>query len=63
MLGGIAAFCVNDAVVKTLTRALPPGEIMAVRGVFVVAIMLAVLPRLGLAPRPAGPLGHPARAG
>lgn len=50
MLGGIAAFCVNDAVVKTLTRALPPGEIMAVRGVFVVAIMLAVLPRLGLAP-------------
>ena len=31
MTGGIAAFGINDAIVKTLTGSLPVGEIMALR--------------------------------
>ena len=33
----MACFCVNDAFIKALTARVPIGELMAVRGVFVVA--------------------------
>lgn len=47
MIAAIAAFCVNDAMVKLLAARLPLGEIIALRGVLVVGLMLVLLPRLG----------------
>ena len=44
----MGAFCVNDAFIKDLSRRAPIGQLMAVRGVFAVGLMLAILPRLGL---------------
>ena len=44
----MAAFCVNDAFIKDLSTRAPIGELMAVRGVFAVALMLVILPWLGL---------------
>jgi drug/metabolite transporter (DMT)-like permease len=44
----MACFCINDAFVKELSTRAPIGQLMAVRGVFAVALMLAVLPLLGL---------------
>jgi drug/metabolite transporter (DMT)-like permease len=44
----MAAFCINDAFIKELSARAPIGQLMAVRGVFAVALMLAVLPLLGL---------------
>ncbi|HEX6014451.1 MAG TPA: DMT family transporter, partial [Geminicoccaceae bacterium] len=44
----MASFCVNDAFVKALSARTPIGEIMAVRGVFAVALMAALLPWMGL---------------
>lgn len=49
-VAAVGTFCVNDAVVKLLTARLPPGEIVALRGLLVVAILLLVLPRLRLRP-------------
>lgn len=37
MLGAMAAYAVNDALVKASTQALPPGQVLAVRGVFATA--------------------------
>ncbi len=56
MVGGIAAFGINDAIVKLLTSRLPVGEIMSLRGIFVVILMLILLPLVGLRPgRPDAP--------
>ena len=44
----MACFCVNDAFIKTLSTRVPVGQLMAVRGVFAVALLLVLLPRLGL---------------
>ena len=44
----MAAFCVNDAFIKALSTRAPIGQLMAVRGVFAVALLLVLLPRLGL---------------
>lgn len=55
MVGATASFCVNDVFVKSLSARLPIGEIVAVRGLFVVLLMLALLPRVGL------PIGRPDR--
>jgi drug/metabolite transporter (DMT)-like permease len=44
----MAAFCINDAFIKDLSTRLPISELMAVRGVFAIALMLVVLPWLGL---------------
>src|SRR5262245_10229051 len=44
----MACFCVNDAFIKTLSTRVPIGQLMAVRGVFAVALLLVLLPRLGL---------------
>ena len=44
----MAAFCLNDAVIKTLSTQVPIGELMAVRGLFAIVLMLALLPWLGL---------------
>ncbi|MGE3292341.1 MAG: DMT family transporter [Geminicoccaceae bacterium] len=44
----MAAFCVNDAFVKTLSANVPIGQLIAVRGLFAVALLLLLLPRLGL---------------
>jgi drug/metabolite transporter (DMT)-like permease len=44
----MGSFCVNDAFVKALSARAPIGEIMAVRGVFAVALMAALLPWMGL---------------
>lgn len=44
----MACFCINDAFIKDLSTRVPIGELMAVRGLFAVALMLAVLPLLGL---------------
>lgn len=49
-VAAVGTFCVNDAVVKLLTARLPPGQILALRGLFVMALLLLVLPRLGLRP-------------
>jgi drug/metabolite transporter (DMT)-like permease len=51
----MGAFCVNDAFVKALSERVPVGQVMAVRGVFAVGLLAAVLPWLGL------PLGRPER--
>lgn len=48
MTAAMASFCLNDAFMKALAVRVPLGELMAVRGVLVVALMLALLPRLGL---------------
>ena len=44
----MAAFCVNDAFIKALSTRAPIGQLMAVRGVFAVALLFVLLPRLGL---------------
>ena len=44
---GMNAFCLNDAVVKTLTTSLPDGEIMSLRGAWMSAALALALPRLG----------------
>lgn len=44
----MAGFCVNDAFIKTLSVDVPIGQLIAVRGVFAVALLLLLLPRLGL---------------
>ena len=49
----MAAFCVNDAVIKSLSVRVPIGELMAVRGLMAILLMLAVLPWLGLRVGPA----------
>lgn len=48
MIAAITAFCVNDAFMKALSARVPVGELMAVRGLFVVPMLLLVLPPLGL---------------
>ena len=44
----MACFCINDAFIKDLSTRAPIGQLMAVRGVFAVALMLIILPALGL---------------
>ena len=44
----MASFCVNDAFIKDLSTRTPIGELMAVRGVFAIALMLVLLPWIGL---------------
>ena len=44
----MAAFCINDAFIKDLSTRAPIGKLMAVRGIFTVALMLVILPWLGL---------------
>ena len=44
----MAAFCINDAFIKELSTRVPIGELIAVRGVFAILLLLAVLPWLGL---------------
>ncbi len=46
----VVTFAVNDALVKLLTARLPPGEVMALRGLFVTALLFLLLPHLGLRP-------------
>lgn len=48
MVAAITSFCINDAFVKGLSGHLPLGEIIAVRGLFVITLLLVLLPRLGL---------------
>jgi drug/metabolite transporter (DMT)-like permease len=43
MLAGMTFFTLNDTLLKIATVALPPGEIMAIRGVFGVAIALTLV--------------------
>lgn len=43
----MAAFCCNDAVIKTLSARVPIGELIAVRGLFAILLMVALLPRIG----------------
>ena len=43
MLAAMATFCANDAVVKLVIERVPIGEVMALRGVFVVAFMWLAL--------------------
>ena len=48
VMASMAGFCINDAFIKSLSVAVPIGQLIAVRGVFAVALLLALLPRLGL---------------
>jgi S-adenosylmethionine uptake transporter len=48
MIVAMASFCINDAFMKTLATRAPIGQLMTLRGVIVVLLMLALLPRLGL---------------
>ena len=48
VVASMAGFCINDAFIKSLSVAVPIGQLIAVRGVFAVALLLALLPRLGL---------------
>ncbi|MDX6750422.1 DMT family transporter [Geminicoccaceae bacterium 1502E] len=45
ILAGMVAFTTNDALVKLLTERLPVGQVMFVRGIAVVALLLALLRR------------------
>lgn len=49
-VAAVGTFAANDAAVKLLTARLPPGEIVALRGLLVTGLLLLVLPRLGLRP-------------
>lgn len=53
MVAAVAFFAINDVFVKLLSEHLPIGQIMGVRGLAVMALMVVLLPRLGL------PLGRP----
>lgn len=55
MVAAMASFCINDAFMKALAVDVPIGELMAVRGVLVTALMPPLLHLLGL------PLGRPDR--
>jgi drug/metabolite transporter (DMT)-like permease len=44
----MASFCINDAFIKALSARTPIGELMAVRGLFGIALMLVLLPWIGL---------------
>lgn len=44
----MAAFCFNDAVIKTLSARVPIGELIAVRGLFAILLMVVLLPWIGL---------------
>jgi drug/metabolite transporter (DMT)-like permease len=44
----MASFCINDAFIKDLSTRAPIGELMAVRGLFAIALMLVLLPWIGL---------------
>ena len=48
VVGAVVVFAANDAAVKLLTERLPPGEIVALRGLLVTALLLLVLPSDGL---------------
>ena len=48
MVAAMASFCINDAFIKELSTRVPIGELIAVRGVFAILLLLAVLPWLGL---------------
>lgn len=43
MIGAMAAFVVNDALVKLATSAYPTGQVLAIRGLFAVAAALLLL--------------------
>ena len=47
LVAGTAAFTVNDTVVKLVTRALPAGEVIFVRGLFTAALLGAIVVALG----------------
>ena len=55
MVAAMTSFCINDAFMKALAVDVPVGELMAVRGLFVIALMPPLLRLLGL------PLGRPDR--
>ena len=42
MTAAMACYVVNDALVKLSTAHLPPGQVLAVRGIFAIAFLLAV---------------------
>lgn len=50
VVAAVVVFAVNDAAVKLLTARLPPGEIVVLRGLFVTALLLLILPLMGLRP-------------
>ncbi len=47
MLGAMALFVVNDALVKSATQALPVSQVLAVRGVFASLVMLGLVLAFG----------------
>ena len=49
MVASQASFAVSDTLVKLATASLPPGEIMAIRGLFATALLLAALMATGAA--------------
>ena len=49
MVASQAAFAVSDTMVKLATASLPPGEIMAIRGLFATLLLLAALLATGAA--------------
>jgi drug/metabolite transporter (DMT)-like permease len=51
MLTAMTLFTANDTLLKVATADLPPGQIMAVRGVFAVALVLALIAGRGEARR------------
>jgi len=51
MVLSMAGFAINDSLIKTLDGALPTGQIMGVRGLFLVALIAAVIVQQGLVPR------------
>ena len=51
MTGAMAAFIVNDALIKVVSRSLPAGQMIFVRGMVVVALILAVAHATGATAR------------
>ena len=47
MVGSMAAFVMNDALVKLATSAYPTSQVLAIRGMFATAIVLAVIISMG----------------
>ena len=61
MLLAMSAFIGSDTLMKIATGALPPGEIMAVRGLFATLITLGLVGAIGRVPAGQGALVAPGR--
>lgn len=48
MMGAMASFVINDALVKFSSQSMPGTQLIVVRGIFAIALLLAIAARMGL---------------